>query len=66
MRVTVTPIVIGALGAVPKCLEGRMEELEIRRRDHPDYRIVKIGQNTEISHGDLRRLVVTQTSVKAY
>ena len=33
-------------------------------RDHLNYSIVKIGQNTEKSPGDLRRLVVTQTPVK--
>ena len=33
------------------------------RRDHPSY-IVKIGQNTEKSPGDLRRFTVTQTQVK--
>ena len=33
-------------------------------RDHPDYRIDKISQNTEMSPEDLRRLAVTQTSVK--
>ena len=27
--------------------------------DHPDYSIIKIGQNTEKSTGDLRRLAVT-------
>ena len=32
--------------------------------DHPDYSIVENGQNTEKSPGDLRRLAVTQTSVK--
>ena len=29
------------------------------RDDHPNYRIVDIGQNTKKSPGDLRRLVVT-------
>ena len=29
--------------------------------DHPNYSIVKIGQNTEKSPGDLRRLPVTET-----
>ena len=29
--------------------------------DHPDYSNIKIGQNTENSAGDLRRLAVTQT-----
>ena len=33
-------------------------------RDHPNYGIVKIGQNTEKSPGDLRRFFVTQTSVR--
>ena len=28
-------------------------------RDHPNYSIVEIGQNTEKSPGDLRRLPVT-------
>ena len=32
--------------------------------DHPNDSIVKIGQNTEKSPGDLRRLAVTQTPVK--
>ena len=43
---------------------------EIRRfgnkrtsRDHLDYSIIKIIQNTEKSLGDLRRLAVTQTPV---
>ena len=29
--------------------------------DHPNYSIIEIGQNTEKSSGDLRRLAVTQT-----
>ena len=33
-------------------------------RDHPNYSIAKIGQNTEKSPGGLRRLAVTQTPVK--
>ena len=36
------------------------------RGDHPDYSIIKIGQNTVNSLGDLERLAVTQTSVKDY
>ena len=32
--------------------------------DHLNYNIVKIDQNTEKSPGDLRRLAVTQISVK--
>ena len=30
-------------------------------RVHPDYSIIKIGQNTEKSPGDLRKLSVSQT-----
>ena len=37
-----------------------------KSRDHPDYRITKIGQNTEKSPGDARRLAVIQTPVKKY
>ena len=33
-------------------------------RDHPNYSIIEISQNTEKSPGDLRRLVVTQTPAK--
>ena len=33
-------------------------------REHPAWRMVKIGQDTEKSPGDLRSLAVTQTSVK--
>ena len=32
--------------------------------DHPNYRIVEIGQNTEKSPEDLRKFTVTQISVK--
>ena len=34
--------------------------------DHPNYCICEISQNNEKSPGDLRRLAVTQTSVKDY
>ncbi len=42
--------------------------LENRRTsgDHPNYNIIEIDQNTEKIPGDLRRLVVSQTSVKDY
>ena len=33
-------------------------------RDNPNYSVVEVGQNTEKSPGDLRRLTVTQTPVK--
>ena len=32
MKVTVIPIVVDMLGTVPKSLENRLEELEIRER----------------------------------
>ena len=34
--------------------------------DHPNYRIVEIGQNTKKNPGDLKRFVVTQTSVESH
>ena len=33
-------------------------------KDHPNYSIVEIGQNTKKSPGNLRRLAVTQTPVE--
>ena len=33
-------------------------------QDYPNYSIVQISQNTEKSPGDLRRLAVTQTTVR--
>ena len=35
-------------------------------RDHPNYSIIKISQNTDENSGDLRRLTVTQTPVRNY
>ena len=32
--------------------------------DHPNYSIVEVSLNIEKSPGDLKRLAVTQTSVK--
>ena len=34
------------------------------KEDHPNYYIVEIGEKTEKSPGDLRKLAVTQTSVR--
>ena len=53
MKVTIVPIVIGALGAITKGLLKGLEDS-----------IAKNGQNPETSPGDLRRLTVTQTPVK--
>ena len=32
--------------------------------EHPNYSIIKIGQNTKKNPGDLRRLAIAQTPVK--
>ena len=60
MKVTIVPIVIGALGTVTKGLLKGLEDLEVSRR-------VETIQTTALlrtSPGDLRRLAVTQTPVK--
>ena len=42
------PIVVGALGTVPKGLEKGLKNWKsVENCNHPDYRMVKIGQNTE-------------------
>ena len=66
MRMTIVPIVIGALGTVTKGLLKGLEDLEVGRTsgDPPNDSIIENGQNTEKSPGDLRRLAVTQTSEK--
>ena len=68
MKVTVIPIVIGALGMIPKRLGKGPGRVGNRRTssDHPNYSMLKIVQNTEESPGDLRRLSVTQTPGKDY
>ena len=66
MKVTIVPIVIGALGTITKGLLKKPGKLGIRRtgRDYPNDSIAKNGQNPGTSHGDLRRLAVTQTPVR--
>ena len=61
MNVTVIPFVIGALGTIPRGLVKRLENLGIRGLEttHLDCSIITIGQNTEKSPSDLRRLAVT-------
>ena len=61
MNVTVIPIVIGALGMISKGLVKKTEGVWNRKksRDHPNYSIVKVGQNTEKSPGDLKKLAIT-------
>ena len=55
-----------ALGTVTKGLIKGTGGLGNKRTngDHQNYCIIEIGQNTEKSPGNLRRLVVAQTSVK--
>ena len=57
MEVAGILIVIGVLGTIIKRLAQGWEDFKIRGR-------VEIGQNTEKSPEDLRRLSVTQTQVK--
>ena len=66
MKVTVIPIVVGALGTVTKGLVKRPEDLEIRGRVETIQTIALLRSVYCIikSPGDLRRLVVSQTSVK--
>ena len=58
IRVTVISIVFGALGMVPRGFRNWETN-----KDNPNYNIVDIGQNTELSPGDLRRLAATQAPV---
>ena len=58
MKVTVITIVIGTLSTDTKGLVLGLEDLEIRSGDHPNYSIIKFGQNTEKSPGDLRLAVI--------
>ena len=66
MEVTVIPIVIGALGTIPKRLIKGLEDLkwEDEYRDHSHYSLIRISQNTEKSPGDLWTLAVIQTQVE--
>ena len=54
------PIVIGALGTIPKQLVKGLEYLEIKGQVET---IIKIIKNTKKSPGNLMRLSVTQTPV---
>ena len=58
MKVKVIPNVIDALGTFPKGLIKGLEDLETKgtNEDHPDYSVIKTGQNIEKSPVDLRRL----------
>ena len=63
-KVTVILIATGALGTIPKRIGKGTGRLGNKRtsEDRPDNSIDKIGQNTEKSPGELKRLVVSQTS----
>ena len=62
-KVTIMPIVIGALGTITKGLLKGLEDLD-QGRDYPNDNIAENDPNPETSSGDLRRLAVTQTLVK--
>ena len=55
-----------AFGKHPQRLRKSTGRLRNQRTngDDPNYSIINIGQNTEKSPGDLRRLAVAQTPVK--
>ena len=48
IKVTIVPIVIGVHGTIPEGLVKGLARLGNKKtsRDHPDYSIIKIGQNT--------------------
>ena len=66
MKVTVIPVVVGALGTVPKWFGKETEGIryEGKNRDHTNHSITKIGFNTLESPGNRRKSSVTQTTVK--
>ena len=57
----VISIIRSALGTVTKGLIQGLEDLKIRHQSgyNPIYSIIKIGSNSEKSHGDLSWLDVT-------
>ena len=66
MKTTMISIVIGALGTFTLKIDTGTGGFRNKRTsgDHPNYSIIKIGQNTEKSPGDLKRLPVTKTPVR--
>ena len=56
------PLVIGALGTIPKDLEKGTRRLRNQRTSS----IINIGQNTEKYPGDLWRLAVVQTPMRSH
>ena len=63
IKAMLTPIVIGAPGAVTKGLVQRLEDLEISG-DHRKDSITEIDQNTQKSTGDSRRFAVILSQVE--
>ena len=60
MKVIIIPIVIDAFTVTRRIIEGTGGLGHKRTSgDHPNYYIIEIGQNTEKSPEDLRRLAVT-------
>ena len=56
------------LASIENCVDASTQGIGNQRsnRNHPDYSIVKEGENTETSPGDPRKLAVTQISVKVH
>ena len=63
MKATVIPIVIGALGSVPKDLVKKTEGIGNHQKDreYSDHSIAKIGSNTQKCLGNLRGIFVTHS-----
>ena len=60
MKVTIVPIVIGALGTITKGLLKGLKDLEV---DYPNDSIAKNGQNPETSPGDLLSLKLQRETI---
>ena len=61
-KVTITSIIIGVLGTANKGLMQGLGNIRVSG-DHPNYYIIEIGQNTEKSPEDLRRLKAHQLTL---
>ena len=62
-KITVIPIIVGALGRVKKRFEAGERGNQRKDRNHSDHN-TKIGWNTQKGSGDQKRFVVPQTPVK--
>ena len=61
MKMTLIPVVIGALGTILKGLANGLEDLVIRGQVEIIQTTALISYSIEKNSGDLRRLAVTQT-----